>query len=146
MRSLYFWAEILLSLFVLSACGCKFKPDRGTVPATVTVKYKGEPVYEAVVVFIAADNFANGLTNKSGVAKMSTFGDGDGCIPNTYTVIIKKDELVEEFDPNKPAGENVISSKTVFHIPQKYGESAKSGLTAAVEKDGKNNFVFELAD
>ncbi|MDR3108644.1 MAG: hypothetical protein LBU65_03005 [Planctomycetaceae bacterium] len=137
---------VLICCVLAISAACNRRPDRGTIPTTVTVKYNGEPVYEAVVVFMAADNFANGLTNKSGIAKMSTFEDGDGCIPNTYTVIIKKDELVEELDPNKPAGENVISSKTVFHVPQKYGESAKSGLTAVVEKDGKNNFVFELVD
>lgn len=140
------YLPIVVLVFAVAFCstGCKGKSKRGTVPAKVTVTYKGQPVEEAVVVFIADNNYANGATGKNGVAKMMTFEPDDGAIPDTYKVTISKAELIEELDPNKPGGENVISSKTVFHIPQKYGNVSSSGLTAMVTKEGPNEFQFDL--
>ncbi|MDR2642409.1 MAG: hypothetical protein LBC74_06405 [Planctomycetaceae bacterium] len=137
---------ILLSGVLLTSFGCTKNGNRGTIPVTVTVKYNGVPVQEAVVVFIAENNYANGLTNKSGFARMSTFQSGDGVIPDNYNVTIYKAEVVEELDPNKPPGMNVISSKTIFHIPEKYGEISTSGLVVYVTENDSNNYVFELVD
>jgi hypothetical protein len=137
---------ILLLVILLASFGCSKDHRRGTIPVTVTVKYKGVPVHEAVVVFNAEKNFANGLTDKSGFVKMSTFKPKDGVIPDEYKVTIVKEEVVEELDPKLPPGMNVISSKTIFHVPQKYSDVSTSGLIVTVSAGQRNDFVFDLDD
>jgi hypothetical protein len=77
---------------------------------------------------------------------MSTFKSGDGVIPDEYTVTIVKEQVVEELDPKLPPGMNVISSKTVFHLPQKYSDVSTSGLNVTVLAGQQNNYVFDLVD
>jgi hypothetical protein len=137
---------VLVSVILLTSFGCSKGNNRGTIPVTVTVKYKGVTIHNAVVVFHAEKNFANGLTDKSGFVKMSTFKPEDGVMPDEYKVTIAKEQVVEELDPNLPIGSNVISSKTVFHIPQKYNDTSTSGLTANVVKGQNNDYVFDLID
>ncbi|MDR0520708.1 MAG: hypothetical protein LBH00_02520 [Planctomycetaceae bacterium] len=134
----------LLIIVTLFSVSCSRKPDRGTVPVKVTIRYNGEPVNEAIIVFSSPQHYASGLTDKSGVAEMETFTLKDGAIPDEYKVAVSKTELIEKLDTKKPAGENVISSETKYHIPAKYSTAETSGLTVNVTKEGKNEFVFEL--
>ncbi|MEW4565077.1 hypothetical protein AB1K70_21310 [Bremerella sp. JC770] len=136
---------LLITPVLLAGCGRSTAP--GLVPLDVQVLYQNEPVHEAVVIFVGEDGkYANGLTNRSGIAAMGTFSPGDGVHPGSYQVGIDKSQLNEEKDLSDPTGDKVLSSETIFHIPAKFGDPINSGLTADVTEDGKTLLVFDLVD
>lgn len=135
----------LLSLVGLAGCGKSLEP--GKIPFAVTVMYQGKPVEEAVVIFVGEDDkYANGLTDSSGVADMGTLEPGDGVFAGKYKVGVDKSEHISENDPNDPTGNRVLKSEDIFHVPAKYADFFKSGLTAEVTEEGPHEITFELKD
>lgn len=135
----------ILGLMVLAGCGTSLEP--GKIPFAVTVMYQGKPIDEAVVIFVSDDGkYANGLTDSSGVAHMGTTVAGDGVFAGKYKVAVDKSQLISENDPNDPTGNKVLKSEAVFHVPAKYSDLAKSGLTAEVTEEGAHELTLELKD
>lgn len=144
-KKLLIFFLVLFSITLFTA-GCR-KNNRGTVPVKVTINYKGSPVSEAIVVLRNDEgNYANGSTDKNGVVWLSTFEPKDGALPGTYKVTVDKSELKVTLDPNKPAGDNEISSETIFHIPEKYSSVETSGLSMTINEKGPNEETFDLTD
>lgn len=132
-------------LLLLAGCGKAGNPD--LVPIDVKVIYQGQPVDEAVVIFIGQDGkYANGLTNSRGIAEMATYEPGDGVYPGEYQVGIDKSTLNEESDPNDPTGDRILKSEAIFHIPAKYGDHTRSGLTANITREGPSEITFDLEE
>lgn len=141
----------------LVGCGKAVDPNRPkTVPASVTVTYKGQPVSGANVTFQPASAEQRGavaVTDAQGHAAMWTFDPGDGVIPGSYKVVISKVTLISLPDPDKtdPAEYARLeklaqSTPPKNELPEKYSEAASSDLTAEVAEGGENTFTFDLKD
>ncbi|MBW8884748.1 MAG: hypothetical protein JF612_08235 [Planctomycetia bacterium] len=90
-----------------------------------------------------------GKTDAQGKAKMKTYVEGDGAVVGTHKILLDKSESVggqkvdvdsPQYDPNAPP------ATVKYHLPQKYGNPATSGLTAEVKESGPNEFTFDLKD
>lgn len=132
---------------LLQVAGCGQRMDPNKVPIVVQINYQGSPVHEAVVILVSDDGqYANGLTGPDGVAHLGTNAPGDGVFPGRYKVAVDKSQLIEENDPNDPTGNKILRSETIYHIPARYSDFTKSGLTLEAAKEGQTDFVFDLAD
>ncbi len=148
--------QVLGLLFVFSAvAGCGSTPagQRPTAPVEVTINYKGSPVSGATVTFIAAEDpkAATGITNSSGVARLTTYQANDGAVIGSNLVTVSKMEV-------DPKGEKPLKdpsqADTVGYtplsplkslLPKKYSMPGTSGIEETVVK-GKNTFKYELSD
>jgi hypothetical protein len=146
--------QLLSCLLIIAAMhGCG-PSQPSTTKVTGTVTYNGEPVEGATVVFGAASEggrAATGVTDSAGKFTLTTFEQGDGAVPGSYTVAISKTETIggmsaEEEHAAMEAGEEVEEAETIQHLPEKYLNGPTSGLTAEVTADGRNDFTFELTD
>jgi hypothetical protein len=146
---------VILGAVLLSAgCGSK-DPLEGerprVVPATGRVLYRGQPVEGAKVTFTnsAAGVSGYGETGPDGRFRLTTFKEGDGVVPGTQRVAVRK---VEVIDRSKPGFDYSTSSEVPpppeerWLIPRRYGNVATSGLTVEVAEGAKNDFVLELKD
>ena len=143
-------ASLLLSFGGCSGSGDDGGPNR--VPAKGTVTYKGQPVEGARVVFspvAPGEHAATATTGSGGEFRVGTLESADGAVPGKYNVGISKTETTSEVIPeDDPRYGNVTPKTTVTeHLPAKYKNPAKSGLTAEI-KDGEENVLppFELKD
>jgi hypothetical protein len=122
-----------------------------TVPVKVTVTYKGAPVEGATVTFIESGETPTpsyGLTDAQGSAQLKT-SYAEGAVVGAHQVTITKtqteggpmaDQDSPDYNPDPPPA--VVKSL----IPQKYGSTATSGLSADVKKGDPNEFTFDLTD
>lgn len=98
----------LACVLLVVANGCSQGEKLPTVPAGGVVKYKGAPLPDALVSFLAVDpqqgRSASGTTDSSGRYQLKTFLSGgkqaDGAIPGSYKVSIRKYEA----PANAPGG------------------------------------------
>ncbi|MBA2118001.1 hypothetical protein [Bremerella alba] len=150
----------LVSLVVVSIAGC-YSTDNSNlpkrVPAKAVVLQGGEPVEGATVTFTEAEiRGAVGNTNAYGEVDLWTYEPGDGVIPGSYSVAIRKLEVLmlpnpEEVTPEEYARVsqevNRALAKPPKHlIPKKYASTKTSELTVEVVDGGENVFTFELED
>ncbi|GAA4441254.1 hypothetical protein [Bremerella cremea] len=134
-------------VLLVSLVGCGRSLEPGKIPFHVTVNYNGAPISEAVVIFVSdGGTYANGLTDSNGVANMGTLEAGDGVFAGSYQVAVDKSELISESDPNDPTGNRILRSEAIFHVPAKYSDFIKSGLTAEVTEDGPHELTLDLVD
>jgi hypothetical protein len=108
--------------------------DVVVVPVTGIVTLDGEPVDDAELVFLP-----DGLLSVATVAIGTTGADGtfslecqygEGAVPGKYKVDISAVTI----------GRAGVESR----LPEKYGDSETSGLTAEINADGENHFRFDL--
>ncbi len=153
--------SVLLGVALLLLAGCT-GGDTGTNPKTYpvagTVTMGGTPVAGATVSFQLADGSrsAVGITDEGGKYKLTTFAADDGAVPGDYKVSVFKleggkvesapvgqlasGEISESYDPNvKPA-----TAAPKHLLPEKFANTAASGLTAKVAEGGENKFDFDL--
>ncbi len=127
---------------------------------TGKVTYKGELVPHGTVNFIPTkppppDGRAATGTIKDGYYSLSTTGHDDGALPGDYNVAIVamdidlssavakgKGELPKIHEGDRAHQKAVKSAKKL--IPDKYGVSEKSGLTATVDR--AKTIDFDLKD
>ncbi|MDR1484911.1 MAG: carboxypeptidase-like regulatory domain-containing protein [Planctomycetaceae bacterium] len=139
----------IIFVIVLSGCGQKNPYDTVYVDGTVTLD--GVPIANANVIFapLGNGNTAGGLTDASGKYKLTTGGApvGSGAIPDDYDVTFFKAEIeganLTEEEYEKQIGNRM--PKNIYIIPEKYTDTATSGITPVkVEKGKKNTFNFNL--
>lgn len=160
------WKQSLLALSLLAFAGCSgTEAVPGIVRVTGEVTLNGDPVEGATVTFQpeGAARAASGRTDAKGAFKLTTLNPGDGALPGNYKVMISKVEdtdpahqmSAEEFTAMVSGGKRPPSGATrpgkkaenvglKYHVPQKYMDANKSGLTATVDASGKNHIVFPL--
>lgn len=123
----------LLLAVVSAGCG----PDgKATVEVTGKVTFKGAPVTEGQVTFLAEDGYsATAELDSSGKFTIETLQVGK------YTVSVNPPALTEapSEDPSKMG-----KPKQYKNIPQGYRNETTSDLTAEVTADGENNFTFDM--
>lgn len=124
---------------LLTGCGGSDSP----VPAGGVVTYQGTPIAKIAVVFNPADGkgqIAEGITDANGSFKLQTNSPGDGAMVGSYNVALK---FVPDVVPEMPGFPG--AKKEVSPIPEKYGDSTKSGFTATVDaSSSKNVYKFDL--
>ncbi|QDU76593.1 hypothetical protein Pan97_36450 [Bremerella volcania] len=150
----------LTSVAAICAIGCTASDDSGLprrVPAKAVVTYEGKPVEGATVTFGGAEiRGAVGNTDERGEVRLWTYEPGDGVIPGTYTVAIRKLEVLALPDPEKVSPEEysrmmnemnrALGGSPKHLLPKKYSKAETSQLTAEVVDGGENIFTFELED
>ena len=152
----------LLMLFVsvwFVGCGggndnwSKDRPQTSEVQGKVTLD--GAPVEGATVSFSSVGEKsigAVGMTDSAGEFSLRTYEPGDGAVPGKHkvTVIKAKSEGGDPsyYDVNSPNyGKEVppeAEPKTVYIVPEKYGNFETSGLEVEVTADGPNEITLEL--
>ena len=148
-----------LSLFVaslaaalLAAAGCSpSDPNRKTVPVKGVVLYKGKPLEKAYVTFFQpeANRSAIGETDAEGRFTLTTFVEGDGALPGSHKVTVRKLEIIDRSIPGYDyveKGETAPIPEEKWSSPKRYGKPETSGLTAEVTDKGPNEFEFDLKD
>jgi hypothetical protein len=147
----YFKHDLLLLIVsilwypLFFGCGKSAPPDLPVLyPCSVTVKVKGEPLDEVAVQLIAVNPskwFANGFTNKSGVAKIRTQAEYHGAATGEYIVTIVKEVADPNWTPNPNKPED--GAPVVSFINHKYVNKDTSPLRCMV-KEGENQFEFDV--
>ena len=144
---------LILLIGTSSWIGCGQPGLTGTIAASGTVTYQGQPVEGATVVFspTGEGRAASGLTDASGRFELTTLTASDGIMPGKYQVAISKTEvegsMTEEESQAYVAEHGEPPKVTVKELlPEKYKSPATSGLAAEVTKGVQNDFRFDLED
>ena len=123
-------------LFALaSLAGCNAEPEY--VPAKGQVFYKSSPLTSGVVMFQPTNGPpATGLIQSDGTFELTTPGRGDGARIGPNAVRISSRE--------PPRDQSTEVALGPLLIPERYTDFASSGLTAEVEPQNNEPFVFRL--
>lgn len=142
--------SVALSLLSLIGCGGQTSSNPApTVPVTAVVTYQDQALPGAIVTFIAdgGSYSSSGVTDAQGKAVMGTFGEGDGVVPGSYRVTVRKiqvDEPSSGANSADPADQGQASIKHL--IPIRYTQANKSGLTATITQEGAQEVELSLSD
>jgi hypothetical protein len=137
---------VLVLLLATVAAGCGRKDGR--VPVRGTVTYRGQPLPNALVVFMPETPGvlpSSGLTDRNGRYQLMTTVPGDGAAVGKHRVTITARKPDKEL---KGGARSVTGSATepgAPLIPTKYFMPDTSGLTAEV-KPGGITADFKLSD
>jgi hypothetical protein len=150
----------------LPLSGCSSRSGRPpTVPVHGNVTYKGKPVANASVAFLApgAPAPAAGTTDAAGKFRLSTFKPNDGAVVGTHLVTVRKlpevpampitsaspsgeiDAKAIEQSMQQTAQAITKSKKAGSKLPEKYADRKTTDLRFEVV-DGENFFEIELTD
>lgn len=146
-------AVLLVLVASLGCClasglmGCSQKPDHPqTYPVAVTVTQNGQPLAGATVCFINSQrgiSSGSGMSQEGGKVAVKTFEPGDGLMPGSYKVTIRKSESRSTPNPQDPAAPP-IKAETIWHVPQNYSSVSSTPFRADVTPNGKNEFTFDV--
>lgn len=154
------------TLLGLSLPGCAGKAKKPAdlpdlVPIVTVVKFKGEPVSDAKVLFapISGKYSAAGVTDSEGRAVMKTDGVYEGVPAGSYKVSVVKlppsqsaaqssetpenpEDYEKQFLATSTSGSAVVQSA----LPSKYASFESSGLTVTVPPAGGNEIPIDLQE
>jgi len=145
-----YYALTIGLLCLLAGCGGsgdKYTKNRAkTVPASGFVKFNGQPVEGATVVFAPTAEkgiAASALTDAEGKFSLMAYPPLRGAVPGSYKVAITK------MDPPPPprgpeAHDQPPPPAPKSHLPEKFADPDKSGLRADVPEGGRDDLNFEL--
>jgi hypothetical protein len=152
------WLLVGLALMTLGCGGGadKFTKNRPkTVIGSGSVKYKGQPLAQALVVFAPTTTgetalSASAMTDSSGNFSLETWPPAKGVVAGSYKVSIMKngEASAAPAAANPESAHEMIGMETPAKslIPVRYGDPEKSGLKADIPAEGRNDLHFELAD
>jgi hypothetical protein len=152
------WLSLaLLGMLIWSGCSGGGSAGPKTAKATGVVTYKGQPVAEAIVVFLGdgKTQAAQALTNDDGLFVLTTTQPGDGAVPGNHVVTVTKvvgnlaatpKTNVSMEDAVKAGQAAAKESKPLYLVPQKYSEASSSPLRFTVKEGEKNHFEIKLED
>jgi hypothetical protein len=155
----------LFALVCFVGCGGGGGERPDTAPAAGTVNLNGSPLAGAIVTFsptAAGGNAASGVTDAQGKFTLTTFETGDGAVPGSYKVGVRKAEAAKSAATGvsdddaayRAAAAEKAAAESGKQAPKAsvpawvktYGSPATSGLTADVPEGGKEDFVFDLKE
>ncbi len=148
-------------IFLLGLVGCS-NPDLGQVTGIVT--YENEPLADATVAFSPQSPggvFAVARTDEQGrylLAAPIKRGVTRGALAGQYNVTITKREIIPSEDETlyaegkisydelqqRMSGKKGDQTRTIDHIPTRYGRAETSELRADVKAKTQNEFNFDL--
>ncbi len=131
----------LLLLATLVGCGSD------TVKVTGKVTLDGEPLTTGRINFYPETGRpATGAIQPDGTFTMTTFEEGDGCLPGEHVVTIKATETTSSgpasFEEELQGG-GMPGGETKWLTHPKYSDRNSSPLRASVGEDG-GEFTFEV--
>lgn len=158
MRKSFFLLAILLCATCALTLGCKKGGLAGLVQLTGTVTLNGEPIEGAQLTF-APDDATNGRsalakTAADGSFTAMTLAPGDGILPGSYKVAVRKmsepTESAVTSDVNDASHDAEVAANSASKdevkdlLPIQYASPMTSGITVTVEKGGLSDFKIEL--
>lgn len=158
-------AVLLLVAAALGCAGCGKQPrwPKPTERARAIVTLDAKPLAEALVLLSPSGggHAAQGTTDKTGRAALTTFSPGDGAVAGRYRVMVscedvKQNPAVVLPDPKvdlegfRKAMEAAVNAGLPTHLrrqllPARYVSCDTSGLTAEIEPGRENVLRFELS-
>lgn len=142
---------------LIAGCDSSDPNQLPTEKVSATVTYKGNPVEGATVSFMLPPSGGSnsgppafGVTDATGVAKLTTYKDGDGAILGKHMVLISKDEFQGTVEVASQDSEDYSPGatpppKVKALLPKKYSLPT-GGLSAEVVKGTPLEFTFDLKD
>ncbi|MDR0609974.1 MAG: carboxypeptidase-like regulatory domain-containing protein [Planctomycetaceae bacterium] len=145
----------MITIFILGVClllclGCGNSNLDGLVPAKGVLKFNGQPVAGASVIFNPVDQTrsASGLTDANGNFTMMTLNPGDGVYPGEYIVTVTKIEYRGEMREEHSEGsrETIVhdTREMIEHLPSKYAAADTTDLKVTIPADGNKKIAFDL--
>jgi hypothetical protein len=141
----------LLLVALLNGVGCGDSDGRKLAEAGGVVKYKGQPVATATVMFIPETGSpAMAETDDKGRFSFNTQGKPGATVgPGKITITaVRQLREVSDEEMEKIGGaalDSLMASLRKSVIPEKYNNPHTSGLTVIVTEDPeKNGFTFDL--
>ena len=156
--SVSFRCVLLLSISTLIITGCARggADDFALYPAQGTVTYKNAPLPGATVVFVPDKGpTASGMTDSSGVFKLSSGGRPGAAVGKSKVTVTKGDPnaaskaaaQMKPEDMMKVQKGEVAAPENKSLVPAAYGSPDTTPLIAEVLPDGnKNKFQFDVVD
>ena len=151
--------QLLIPLLSLALLGCGGK---GVVPVETQILLDGKPLAQASVTLIRTGGeegrAAVGITEESGIAKLTTFEPFDGALPGSYAVVvIKPPENPHTYqDVDVDNVDSMIEQSSMYAarkqqkryrvrtvIPKIYGSVQSTPLKCTVAA-GSQEFKFDL--
>lgn len=144
----------LIAAFCLT--GCSKNGGRPKVyPVSGSVKFKGEPVANASVVFMPEGSSPRnpaGMTDAQGNFKLTSYDTNDGAILGDYIVTITPGIAADGKKPEERTAQDLINlgvggkieKQAIF--PAKYSDRKTSGLKRSVVAGDTNVFNFDLTE
>lgn len=129
-------------------------PPPKLYPVTGTVKYKGQAVPGAKVMFLGDGTSppAVGVTDEAGNFTLSSLA-GTGAVGGRHVVAIVKNtgndapKIMMTMEEAAAAAQNPPTPPAESSlIPVKYTDGATSGLEFEVKTSGENHFIIDLTD
>ena len=121
MRVCLMVVAVLLAGLMTGCSNQKLAPVKGTV------KYKGQPLASGSITFHPEKGRpATGTIKNGEILDVTSFVSGDGAPVGPVKVTVQS---------IKGGGENMYAKQESL-IPEKYGQVAKSGLTAEIKPEG----------
>jgi hypothetical protein len=148
--------KCIVGLLLVAAVGCGSggTPPRTLAPTKGVVKYKGEPVAGATVLFSpAVGTPGNGMTDDAGNFVITTGGRPGAEIGKAKVMIskpasgsgVRPDMTPKDMEEMVKAGKSLAPAKDP--IPTRYAAEKTSPLEADVAPEGESNvFEFNLVD
>jgi hypothetical protein len=143
--------SVFSAAVALAGCGGgdEWSADRPKpVPVSGIVLYKQQPVAGATVVFHPEGHAhaATGQTDAAGKFQLQTLKPNDGAVPGEYKVTVRKVEVQAGAEEEMTQVDDTSSPEQRSLLPDHYGGTESTDLTASVTEGGANNFEFELKD
>lgn len=133
---------VLIGLLFVAGCT---DSDPNLAPATGMIRYRGQPIADAKVTFQPENGVpAIGQTDTDGKFELKTRGQKGVAIGPTKVAVVAVTAVGTP--PRESEIEIEMVAQTNSRIPEKYGSLATSGLSATVQRDGENQFTFDLID
>lgn len=132
--------------------GCSSSNPLGTLPVSGKVTYNGQPVAGATVTFVGDGNTrtATAITGADGSYQLATL-NYPGAMPGRYTVVVEKIETPPELNRTvsmEEAAQNAAKPlpKAKRALPAKYGDAAKTPLSAEIKTGQANTVDLSLSN
>lgn len=126
---------LLVLAGLLNGAGCGGVSLTETAPVSGTLKYQGQPLADAYIVFLPKEGpRATATSDASGNFQLTTHVPGDGAVPGEHLVLVEKTEPVSPMDPY---------AKRKSLIPKLFGNPQEATLRKQVES-GSNQIVIDL--
>ncbi len=148
-RCLSLLLTCIVSVSLLALSGCTSKACK----VTGVIKMDGEPIEGVSISFVPKTDgqgeLAAGTSVAGGAYEIKTLSGDivDGTVPGTYTVVLRKSEVLwdgKSWMHPAGGGEPVKSTTLKELLPKQYTSSATSPFTATVEKGKPNTFDFDI--
>ena len=135
-------------LLTASVVGCGVRP----IPVQGVLTVDGKPLAKASVMFVSDDadgKTASGITDESGVFRLTTFTLNDGAMRGAYKVVVTHSEPVvvpaEIKDPDEQKAFVASQSRKSSIVPEVYSSQDKTPLKHRVPEDGNAKIEISRA-